>query len=144
VVRLLGLNMLRNWARVLLMSAVEDKPRELMTIALVRARMCERLSESRKDAQKESFFSAGLLSVLDALLDCPMEKAVAQLPLVDEVRSALTHKAGPIGQALRCTLAYERADWDEVQFYGLPPLPIRDIYMEAISWTQKLTSGLLS
>jgi EAL and modified HD-GYP domain-containing signal transduction protein len=143
-VRLLGMDMLRNWARVLLLSAVEDKPRELMTIALIRARMCERLSESLRNAQKESFFSAGLLSVLDALLDCPMEKAVAELPLVDEVREALTKRAGPIGQALRCTIAYERADWDDVQFYGLPPLPIRDIYMEAISWTQELTSGLLS
>jgi len=143
-VRLLGMDLLRNWARVLLMSAVEDKPRELMTIALVRARMCERLSESLPTAQKESFFSAGLLSVLDALLDCPMEKAVAELPLVDEVREALTTRAGPIGQALRCTIAYERADWDDVQFYGLPPLPIRDIYMEAISWAQQLTTGLLS
>jgi EAL and modified HD-GYP domain-containing signal transduction protein len=143
-VRLLGMELLRNWARVLLMSAVEDKPRELMTIALIRARMCERLSESLRNAQKESFFSAGLLSVLDALLDCPMEKAVAELPLVDEVRDALTKKAGPIGQALRCTIAYERADWDDVQFYGLPPLPIRDIYMDAISWAQQLTTGLLS
>jgi len=143
-VRLLGMEMLRNWARVLLMSAVDDKPRELMTIALMRARMCERLSETLPAAQKESFFSAGLFSVLDALLDCPMEKAVAELPLVDEVREALTKKAGPIGQALRCTIAYERADWDEVQFYGLPPLPIRDIYMEAIAWAQQITTGLLS
>jgi EAL and modified HD-GYP domain-containing signal transduction protein len=143
-VRLLGTDLLRNWARVLLMSAIEDKPRELMTIALIRARMCERLSESLRTAEKESFFSAGLLSVLDALLDCPMEKAVAELPLMDEVRDALTKKAGPIGQALRCTIAYERADWDDVQFYGLPQLPIRDIYMEAISWAQQLTTGLLS
>jgi EAL and modified HD-GYP domain-containing signal transduction protein len=69
---------------------------------------------------------------------------VAELPLVDEVRDALTKKAGPIGQALRCTIAYERADWDDVQFYGLPPLPIRDIYMDAISWARQLTTGLLS
>jgi len=143
-VRLLGLDMLRNWTRVLLMSAVEDKPRELMTIALVRGRMCERLSEPLKNAQKESFFSAGLLSVLDALLDCPMEKAIAELPLIDELKMALTDRTGQIGQALRCTLAYERADWDEVQFYGLPPLPIRDIYIEAISWAQQMTTGLLT
>ncbi|HEY2384910.1 MAG TPA: HDOD domain-containing protein [Terriglobia bacterium] len=143
-VRLIGMDMLRNWTRILLLSAVEDRPRELMTIALVRARMCERLSASLKDAPKDSFFSAGLLSVLDALLDCPMEKALAELPLVDEVREALIHKAGQIGQALRCTIAYERADWDEVQFYGLPQLPIRDIYMEAISWAKQVTSGLLS
>jgi EAL and modified HD-GYP domain-containing signal transduction protein len=142
--RMLGLDMLRNWTRILLMSAVEDKPRELMVIALVRARMCERLSESLNSAAKESFFSAGLLSVLDALLDCPMEKALSELPLSDEVRLALTSQAGQIGQALRCTLAYERADWDNVQFYGLPPLPIRDIYMDSIAWAQQLTNGLVA
>jgi EAL and modified HD-GYP domain-containing signal transduction protein len=142
--RMLGLDMLRNWTRILLMSAVEDKPRELMVIALVRARMCELLSESLKSAEKESFFSAGLLSVLDALLDCTMEKALAELPLADEVKMALTHQAGQIGQALRCTLAYERADWDNVQFYGLPSLPIRDIYMKSIAWAQELTKGLIT
>src|SRR6185295_10801199 len=118
-VRMVGIELLRNWTTVLLMSSVEDKPRELMTIALIRARMCEKLSESLKDAEPEPFFSAGLLSVLDALLDCSMEKAVAELPLVDEVRAALIQKTGPIGQALRCALSYERADWDNVQFYGM-------------------------
>jgi EAL and modified HD-GYP domain-containing signal transduction protein len=141
--RLIGTDMLRTWASVLLLSSVDDKPRELMTIALVRAKMCERLSESLKDPHKDSFFSAGLLSVLDALLDCPMEKAVEELPLVDEVKAALINKSGPIGQALRCTVAYERADWDEVQFYGMPAAPIRDIYLEALAWTRKLSSGLL-
>jgi c-di-GMP-related signal transduction protein len=73
-----------------------------------------------------------------------MEKAVAGLPLVDEVKSALTSRSGPAGQALRCTVAYENADWDNVQFYGMPPAPIREIYMESIAWARQLTSGLLS
>jgi c-di-GMP phosphodiesterase len=142
-VRLIGLDRLRTWASVLLLSTVEDKPRELMTIALVRARMCELLSATVKDAQKDSYFSAGLLSVIDALLDSSMEKAVAGLPLTDEVKSALISKSGSIGQALRCTVAYENADWDEVQFYGMSPGPIRDAYVESIGWARNLTSGLL-
>ncbi len=143
-VRLIGTEMLRKWASVLLLSTVDDKPRELMTISLVRARMCERLSEFVKNAEKESFFSAGLLSVIDALLDCPMEKAVAQLPLIDAVKSALIHRTGTVGQALRCTVAYENADWDNVEFYGMAAAPIRDIYMDAIAWTRKFGNGLLS
>jgi EAL and modified HD-GYP domain-containing signal transduction protein len=142
--RLIGVQMLRTWTSVLLLSTIDDKPRELMTISLVRARMCERLSDSLKNAQKESFFSAGLLSVLDALLDCPMDKAVGELPLTDEVKSALINKAGPVGQALRCTMAYENADWDNVQFYGMSPAPIREIYMESIAWARQLSAGLLS
>ena len=84
-VRLIGLNTIRNWSSALLLSSVDNKPRELMTSALVRARMCELLSESVQGAEKESFLSAGLLSVLDALLDCPMEKALSELPLADDI-----------------------------------------------------------
>ena len=142
-VRLIGLDRIRTWASVLLLSTVEDKPRELMTIALVRGKMCELLSKSVKNAQTESYFSAGLLSVIDALLDAPMEKAVAGLPLVEDVKAALIHKSGSIGQALRCAIAYENADWEEVQFYGMASGPIRDAYVESITWARNLTNGLL-
>jgi EAL and modified HD-GYP domain-containing signal transduction protein len=143
-VRMVGINMLRNWASVLLLSSVDDKPRELMTIALVRARMCESLSGSLKNAQKDSFFSTGLLSVIDALLDCSMEKAVAKLPLAEEVQAALIRREGPAGQALRCAMAYERADWDNIEFNGMAPGAVRDIYMESIEWARKISTGLLS
>jgi EAL and modified HD-GYP domain-containing signal transduction protein len=141
-VRMVGTDLLRTWASVLMLSSVEDKPRELMTIALVRARMCQKLAETLKNPQTESFFSAGLLSALDALLDCPMEQALAELPLSPEIRGALLERSGPIGQALRCAIAYENADWDDVQFYGLPAAPIRDHYVEAVAWSRQLFSGL--
>jgi EAL and modified HD-GYP domain-containing signal transduction protein len=143
-VRMIGLEMLRTWASVLLLCTVDDKPRELMTIALVRARMCQRLAEELKNPQKESFFAAGLFSVIDAMLDCSMEQAIADLPLVEEIKSALLSRTGPLGQALRCVIAYEQTDWDDVQFYGLGQGPIREAYMDAISWARQLSAGLLS
>ncbi len=143
-VRLIGMEMLRTWASILLLSTVDNKPRELMTVALIRGRMCELLGECAPDAQKESFLSAGLLSVLDAMLDCPMEHALAELPLSQYIKDALNHHAGPIGQALRCTLAYEQADWDNVAFYGLSSSSIHAKYLEALAWSKQLTSGLLN
>ena len=73
-----------------------------------------------------------------------METALAELPLADDIKEALTRRSGPIGHALRCTLAYERADWDQVEFNGMPPESIRDRYMDAISWARQITSGLLN
>jgi EAL and modified HD-GYP domain-containing signal transduction protein len=52
---------------------MEDKPREVMITAIVRAALCERLASSANQSPKEIFFTAGLLSVLDALMDSPME-----------------------------------------------------------------------
>jgi len=143
-VRLVGLETIRSWSSALLLSSVDNKPRELMTSALIRARMCELLSESVKDAEKESFLSAGLLSVLDALLDCPMEKALSELPLADDIKAALIDGSGPIGKALNCSIAYERADWNNVRFYGLAPASVRAKYMTAIGWARKLTDELLN
>jgi len=143
-VRLIGLETIRSWSSALLLSSVDNKPRELMTSALIRARMCELLSESVKDAEKESFLSAGLLSVLDALLDCPMEKALSELPLADDIKAALIKGDGPIGKALNCSIAYERADWNNVRFYGLAPASVRAKYMTAIGWARKLTDELLN
>ena len=143
-VRMLGMELLKTWSTALLLSSVEDKPQELMNLSLVRARMCQQLAEAKKIPNKESFLSGGLLSVLDALLDCPMEKAVAELPLADEIKDAHIKQTGPIGEALRCTIAYERADWDNVKFQGLPLASIRESYMDAIAWARKLYSGLLT
>jgi EAL and modified HD-GYP domain-containing signal transduction protein len=142
--RLVGLQRLRAWTSILLLSSVDDKPRELMTISLIRARMCEQLAEAVKAPQKESYFSAGLLSVVDALLDCSMEKALAGLPLTEDVRSALIRHSGRVGEALSCALAYEQAEWDKVQFSGLPQASIREIYMNALKWATPLASGLAS
>jgi EAL and modified HD-GYP domain-containing signal transduction protein len=143
-VRLIGMDTLRTWASALLLSTVEDKPRELMTTSLVRARMCELLGESLREIPKESFLSGGLFSVLDALLDCPMEQAVAELPLTPDIKDALIHGSGKIGQALRCAVAYERADWDEVQFFGLSPASIQEKYIHSLGWARQITSGLLN
>jgi EAL and modified HD-GYP domain-containing signal transduction protein len=143
-VRLIGIETLRIWASALLMSTIEDKPRELMTTALVRARMCQLLGESVREIPKESFLSAGLLSVIDALLDCPMEQAVAELPLTQDIKDALIHGSGKIGQALRCIMSYERAAWDEVQFCDLPHASIHEKYMHSLGWARQITSGMLS
>ena len=66
----------------------------------------------------------------------------ADLPLIEDVKSALVQRAGPIGQALSCVLAYEQTDWENVQFEGLSPTAVREIYMEAIAWAGKLSIGL--
>lgn len=142
--RLVGTKKLQSWSSVLLLSAVEDKPRELIVVALVRGRMCELLAQAVKKEPTDSFFSAGLLSVLDALADRPMEDLLAELPLVDDIKDGILHQSGPIGQALRCTIAYERAEWNDVAFYGLSAALIREIYMDSIKWAREMSMGLVS
>jgi EAL and modified HD-GYP domain-containing signal transduction protein len=138
-VRLVGVRRLKSWASVLLLSSVEDKPLELMRTSLIRGRMCELLATSLRHSEADSFFTAGLLSALDALLDCPMKQAVKDLPLSRDIEMGILEGSGAIGQALHCTLAYEWGAWDDVRAYGasegISVDRMRDCYMDAIHWS---------
>ena len=140
--KMVGLERIRLWASVLMCGKMDDKPRELMITAIVRAAMCERLAASAKAERKETFFTVGLLSVLDALLDLPMAKAVSKLPLSDEVSDALLRNTGRPGQALKCVVAYERGEWDQVEFEGLPGMTVRGHYLDSVGWARRVSDGL--
>ena len=61
-------------------------PRELLTTALVRARFCELIGPSFGERKTDQLFTMGLFSVLDALMDMPMTRALRPLPLTEEMR----------------------------------------------------------
>lgn len=133
---LLGLHHIRAWVSLLTLSALEDKPDELMATAMIRAKMCEQLAERADVVNSDVYFTAGLFSTLDALLDMSMEDIVEQLPLAEDLRKALLEREGGMGAALDCVIAYERGDWDAVVFRSLESHEIRGAYLEAVEWTQ--------
>ncbi len=99
--------------------------------------MCELLAVANNEPVPETGFIVGLFSVLDALLDLPMEEIVAALPLSDEVAAALLESQGQLGAALNCARAYERGDWDAVSYSLLTPVDIQDAYLESLDWTAR-------
>lgn len=140
-VLLLGLRRVKAWAALIVLAGLCEKPRELLTTAMVRARMCERLAMRRAEADPERFFTAGLLSLLDALLDQPLSDILPLLPLSQEIGEALLTRAGRIGEVLGCVVAYERADWDAVRCQGVEPAAIRAEYLESIRFAGELGSA---
>ena len=81
---------------ILLLSAgilAKDKPQELIRIAIVRAKFCELMTEKAMPELADAGFMVGLFSLLGAILDAPLEKILATLPLAPEVVSALTHES---------------------------------------------------
>ncbi len=133
----LGNRTLKTWITLVALAGIDDKPHELMTIALVRGRMCELLAGSLKLRNKETFFVVGLFSALDALLDAPMEEVVRTLPLSDEVVAALLRREGLAGEILQDTLAYERGDWDGVKCRRLDPRTVKTAYLDAVTWADR-------
>ena len=77
-----------------------------------------------------------LFSVLDAMLDSPMESLVGRLPLSAEVRDALVSRTGSLGPCLQLVEAYEKCHWVDVDCklsqLHLDPEQIQNFYLDAV------------
>ncbi len=109
---LVGRDSLRSWTTLEVMSSLGSKPAELVRIALVRARFCELLAARRGLAQPEAFYTVGMLSLLDAITDTPMELVVERIALSDAMRSALLGHDSPFTDVLKIAVAIEQQTAD--------------------------------
>lgn len=140
---LLGLGTVRNWATLLLLSRIDDrKPRELMTIALIRARMCELLSVTHPDIDSSQAFTAGLFSLLDAMLDMPMDNLLDQLPLSLPIKLALLNREGVLGTLLADVIRYERGEWDGLTRHAALSVDYNSAYLAAVNWADASSKAL--
>ena len=99
--------------------------------------MCELLSGSAGYRDKESYFVVGLFSILEALLDLPIDRALDNLPLTEDVVQALSKRKGLLGEALECTLACEECRFTGIHFGNLETEIINQAYIEAMSWSRR-------
>ncbi|HHJ13700.1 MAG TPA: EAL domain-containing protein [Gammaproteobacteria bacterium] len=140
---ILGLRAIRAWATLLAMSNIDDKPLELVITAMIRARMAENLARATGAPDPDSYFTVGLFSALDALMDNSMEEILTQLPLASHIARALLAHEGPHGQVLACVLAYERGKWNALRCDSLDGDRIREAYLDAVQWTNTIYRNLL-
>lgn len=140
---MLGMRAVRRWATLVALAAVDDKPHELTVTALIRARLCELIGRHRpaQSAGGDAFFTVGLFSAMDAMLDAPLRQVLDPLPLTDDARAALLGHEGAMGDALAAVLAYERGQLDEVE-RRVPGVPMIELYLAALAWADAAGGAL--
>jgi c-di-GMP phosphodiesterase len=130
----LGATTVRRFALMVALAGVRDIPDVLLVTALVRARMCQLLSGAGEGAEGDSYFTVGLFSVVDALVNAPMHVVIEQLPFRHDIAAALLHGGGELGNLLTEVIAYERGDFDAAAaLIGRRP-DIEQVYREATAW----------
>ncbi len=110
----LGQQPLRQWVCLVAVGEMStEKPPELINTCLTRARFCE-IVGSRVLGQTLSpdCFVTGMFSLLDAILDQPMQELTSQLNLADTVRLALHGQDSALLSLLTLAKAIEIAEWD--------------------------------
>jgi len=137
----LGLKEIKRWINILTLAALSDKPEAVMQNALIRGKMCEELARLGGD-KSDNFFLIGILSNLDSLLDMPLEEALQQLPLADDIVSAILYKTGVGGEALKCVISYEHWDILSIEFKNIDQSLIGDAYIKSISWAKDIMNNI--
>lgn len=140
---ILGLKTLKSWITVIALSTVDDKPRELITMTLIRAKMCEGLAQ-KFGCKPDAAFIVGLFSLLDILLDQPLAYLLLNLPLAEDIVDGLMHRTGRSGQLLNFVIDYEQGDW------GIACTVPHDVthndavtaYLAALQWTHNVSKHL--
>ena len=141
---MLGDRELRKWIAVVSVGVLADgKPDELMTIPLIRGRFCELLAPlAGMSGHASDLFLMGLLSVMDAILDKPLDSILAELPVRGEIKEALLAQRGSHWQLLEIAMAHERADWEKVSALvsetGINEENVSSLYVSAVDWSTDL------
>jgi EAL and modified HD-GYP domain-containing signal transduction protein len=135
---LLGTRAVRQWAVALVLSGLEHRPHALLSTALVRARTCELVLAPYDKESADHGFTAGMFSLLDAVLGAPMDEILAELPLAPPVEAAITRHEGVAGKALAKAIAYERGDFDAPELAGHARHALTIAYSDAVQWADSL------
>lgn len=133
---LLGLEQVKKWATLIAMSSSQEKPEELSRSLLIRGRMCEQIAQEKKLSNYGSYFMAGMMSGLHALLDIERDTMLEQVPLGDDIKNAVSMGQGPIGEVLRNVVNYENGDWDLLPS-DLDGNLYDSAYRSSLEWTQE-------
>ncbi len=136
---LLGRKLLRSWISVMLMTDLNEKPAELVSLALYRAKFCEIMAEEMQLESPECGFTVGMLSLLDVMTDTTFESILENLAIGEEVHDTLLGQPGPLLDLLNLARSLERAT--EPPEHGVPAAAL-DAHLEALRWSEKALSDI--
>ncbi|MBI5107730.1 MAG: HDOD domain-containing protein [Rhodocyclales bacterium] len=145
-----GTKQLQRWLHLLIFAQggnLDVARNPLLQLAALRGRYMESLAERLHPELKrlrEPAFLTGLMSVVPTALHMSMTDVLANIALDQEVRLALSHRQGVLGNLLDILECYDRNDVGAVQerlapFGDKAPVAIMGIMLaEAIHWVQQL------
>lgn len=147
-VAILGQNDMRTWAAVAVsVKIVEDRPGEVTRLSLIRARFAENLATAFElGVFQRKLFITGLFSLLDVILQKPMQQAISEVAVDAEVRKCLVDKTGMLRPVLELIFSYEHADWNDVTRRmiqnGVEVERLNEAFVEAMTWYNQLLTAI--
>lgn len=141
---ILGYKQLYRWLTLLLVTAGEGSTSPaLMKTAVTRGRLTELLGKDMLEAaDRDNLFIVGVFSLLDAMLEMPMEKVLDNLFLPEAINDALLGRQGMYGPFLALAEACEGGDASNIEKLAfnlqLEPAKVNEAHLTALAWVETL------
>jgi c-di-GMP-related signal transduction protein len=124
----------------------KGKPGELIRAACIRGKFCELMGAVAPQAVKPSeLFTLGMFSLIDAILDRPMLVIMKELPLVEDIKTALIERKGRLIGYLLLAETYEKGQWAQMAktaaVMKIPEKKLPEFYLQACQWSNTFTSA---
>jgi EAL and modified HD-GYP domain-containing signal transduction protein len=143
---ILGRQRLTRWLAVLLFSVRDPNFGDWLLVesALTRGRLMEELGRQTLPGHSaDPLFLTGIFSCLDRLLRRPLTAILDDMPLSEEVRSALLRREGPFAPLLAIAEASDAFDLEGIErtalAVGLAPESVNRALLSATAWATEVT-----
>jgi len=142
---ILGERDVRRWVRlVAAVGAGQEKTSDLVLSALVRGRFGELLTPHVAHGESDLFLM-GLLSLIDAMMEMPMEEVLDKIPLDHETKAVLLGQPSRLRPVYQLMLAHESGEWgaaaDLSQRLHLHTEDVAGLYWQAQEWARQVSNG---
>jgi c-di-GMP-related signal transduction protein len=143
---ILGERDLRRWVRLIAaVGAGQDKTSDLVLSALVRGRFCELLAPKVSHGESDLFLM-GLLSLIDAMLETPMQAVLEKIPLDAATNAVPLGQPSVLRPVFQLMLAHESGEWEAAAALSaglrLDADDVAACYWQAQQWARELSMEL--
>lgn len=147
-IAVLGRRQLQRWLQLLVFASgnAHAAANPLLLLAATRGRLMELLADELRPGDKafaDQAFMAGIMSLMPALMNLPIEEIVAPLGLADALRDALCTGSGTLGALLRLAECSEGGDLECLadqltKLPGLGPKALNRAQTGALQWANAI------
>lgn len=149
----LGRHQLQRWLQILLYAETGGAgglASPLLMLATTRGRLLELIAEKIRPGDRDiadTAFTVGVMSLMDALFNSPMDEILQQFPVASEVKDALLTRSGLYGDMLRLVEHIERVEDDAAMAAALlkklqlSAEAFHALQLAAFNWSNTVSSG---
>lgn len=139
----IGFIELRKWIYLLALRSnkgtlEKDSSIELIRSSLFRAKICERMAKETQKVKYSEAFLVGMFSLIDAILQRPLDMILQQLPFSDVISTTILGERTEYTIYLELSVALSRMDWELatelLESLNIHSIDLEKMHQEASEW----------